>query len=152
RRDVDGHPPELSAESGRRAQRALPEWPALSRAAVRDPVGCGGGVGRELCQEGQTLNAIAWRLRSSLTSHAPFAGLVVRVTALLAWAEVVHGRRHGYRQPQGEIVAHVANVMDRPARYPHDVVLDRPDGDAPRQLPLEASGEHDPPLVELAVP
>jgi len=64
----------------------------------------------------------------------------------------VGGRGHGHREAQRELLAHVPDVMDGAAWYPHDVVLRCPHDDPAGQLPLEAPGEDDPPLVEVPVP
>src|ERR1041384_7201716 len=45
-----------------------------------------------------------------------------------------------------------ASTTRPPPRPPHDLLLGRPHHDAARQLPAQASGQHHPPLVELAVP
>src|SRR5712664_318771 len=82
----------------------------------------------------------------------PFARTVVGEAALLTRAEVVHGRRHGHGEPEGEIPAHVPDVVHGAAGHPHDVVLLALHHDAARQLPLEGAREDHPPFVELAMP
>jgi hypothetical protein len=94
----------------------------------------------------------AERLARGRWSGAPFSRAIVGVAALLARVEVVHRRRHGHRQPQGELVAHVPDVMHRPPGHPHDVVFDRLHDDPAGQLPFQASTQDHPPLVEFAVP
>src|SRR5713101_8945461 len=91
-------------------------------------------------------------MEASRGSRVPFARTVVGEAALLTWAEVVHGRRHGNGKPERKILADIADVVHRPARHPYDVVLLALHDDTARQLPLESSREHHPPFVELAVP
>src|SRR5215467_14686263 len=93
-------------------------------------------------------------LRSVTASalRAPFPRPVVGVTALLAGAVVVVGRRHGHGQTQREPVSHVPDVMYGAARHPDDLVLGGVEHGAAGQLPLERTREDHPPLVELTVP
>src|SRR5262244_2705352 len=93
-------------------------------------------------------------LRSATVStlRAPLARPVISVAALLAWAVVVVGWRHGHGQAEGQVLAHVPDVVHGAARHPDDLVLGGLEHGAAGQLPLERAREDHPPLVELAVP
>src|SRR5690242_17789098 len=67
-------------------------------------------------------------------SRRPLARAVVGEAALLARMEIVHGGRHGHREPQRQLGADVPDVMDGAARHPHDVVLVRAHDRSSRQL------------------
>src|SRR5215475_1441090 len=93
-------------------------------------------------------------LRSATVStlRAPLARPVVSVATLLAWAVVVVGWRHGHGQAEGQVLAHVPDVVHGAARHPDDLVLGGLEHGAAGQLPLERTRENNPPLVELTVP